>query len=265
MQVRSFGDVDGIEIKEITLRNAAGATASVITWGAVLRDLVVPASSGPQRVVLGLNSIETIGPIRRISAQRPGRFANRIAGGPFHARRARLSRCPPNEKGRTTLHGGPQGLRQAGPWRLEHVEDSSVTLVLDSPDGDAGFPGAVTATCAYTLLEPGTLAVDLTATTDAPTIVNLAHHSYFNLDGSADILDHEVMLNAPSSRPWMPTSSRRARSALSRGRPTTSRRLAADPQRRRNAPTTQFRDRTRCRIRDRPRPCGDGSLAARTA
>ena len=78
---------------------------------------------------------------------------------------------------------------------------SSVTLVMDSPDGDAGFPGALRATCTYALLEPGTLLVDLHATCDAPTIVNLAHHSYFNLDGSLDILDHEVMLNAPFQTP----------------------------------------------------------------
>ncbi len=71
-----------------------------------------------------------------------------------------------------------------------------MTLVLDSPDGDAGFPGALRATCVYALLEPATLLVELTATCDAPTIVNLAHHSYFNLDGSPDILDHEVTLAA---------------------------------------------------------------------
>ncbi|MGI3899677.1 MAG: aldose epimerase family protein [Janthinobacterium lividum] len=199
MQVRSFGVADGVEIQEITLRNAAGATASVITWGAVLRDLVVPSPVGPQRVVLGLNSIEDYRTYSPYFGATPGRFANRIAGGRFDLDGQHYELLT-NEKGRTTLHGGPRGFGSI-PWRLDHAEDNSVTLVLDSADGDSGFPGAVTATCVYTLLEPGTLAVDLKATTDAPTLVNLAHHSYFNLDGSDDIRDHEVLLNCPFITP----------------------------------------------------------------
>ena len=199
MQVRSFGDVDGVEIKEITLRNAAGATASVITWGAVLRDLVVPAAHGPQRVVLGLNSIEDYRAYSPHFGALPGRFANRIAGGRFTLD-GTTYHLPTNEKGKNTLHGGPKGFGKR-PWRLDSADVASVTLVMDSPDGDAGFPGALRATCTYALLEPGTLLVDLHATCDAPTIVNLAHHSYFNLDGSPDILDHEVMLNAPFRTP----------------------------------------------------------------
>lgn len=199
MAIASFGQVDGVEIEEITLRNAAGATASVLTWGAVLRDLVVPAPAGPQRVVLGLNTIDDY---RRHSPSFgiiAGRFANRIAGAAFildgrtHALRA-------NEAGRTTLHGGPKGFGSV-PWRLERAEEARVTLSLDSPDGDGGFPGRVRATCTYALLEPGTLLVELEAEADAPTVVNLAHHSYFNLDGSADVRDHEVMLNCPFYTP----------------------------------------------------------------
>ena len=199
MQVRSFGEADGVEIKEITLRNAAGATASVITWGAVLRDLVVPAPTGPQRVVLGLNALEDY---RRYSPHFgaiPGRFANRIAGGQFTLD-GRTFTLPTNEKGKTTLHGGPKGFGKL-PWRLEHAEDASVMLALDSADGDSGFPGHMRATCTYRLAEPGTLVVDLQATADAPTLANLAHHSYFNLDGSADVLDHEVLLNCPFVTP----------------------------------------------------------------
>ncbi len=71
-----------------------------------------------------------------------------------------------------------------------------MTLALVSPDGDHGYPGTLTVTCRYTLAEPATLRVELTATTDAATILNLCHHSYFNLDGSADILDHELEVRA---------------------------------------------------------------------
>ena len=199
MQVRTFGDADGVDVKEITLRNAAGATASVITWGAVLRDLVVPAATGPQRVVLGLNSLEDYRAYSPHFGAIPGRFANRIAGGHFTLDGHDYT-LPTNEKGKNTLHGGPKGFGKL-PWHLDHAEESAVRLVLHSPDGDSGFPGAVRATCTYRLLDPGTLVVDLEAQTDAPTLVNLAHHSYFNLDGGADVLDHEVMLACPFMTP----------------------------------------------------------------
>lgn len=199
MQVRSFGDVDGVAIEEVTLRSASGATASVITWGAVLRDLLVPAATGLQRVVLGLDSLEHYRLYSPYFGATPGRFANRIAGGRFSLD-GRDYALATNEKGRTTLHGGSRGFGTL-PWRIDHLEESTVRLILNSPDGDEGFPGAVRARCTYRLRDPGTLSVELDATTDAPTLVNLAHHSYFNLDGSADVLDHELMLNCPFVTP----------------------------------------------------------------
>ncbi len=207
MDVEKFGEVDGVEVVVATLRSSAGATASIMSWGAVLRDLIVPSSRGPQRVVLGLNSLDEY---RRYSPHfgaTPGRFANRIAGGKFRLD-GKAYQLPLNEKGKNTLHGGPNGFGKR-PWQLAAAEKNSVTLVLDSPDGDAGFPGALRATCVYALLEPSTLLVELTATCDAPTIVNLAHHSYFNLDGSADILDHQVTIDAgfrtPTNADLIPT------------------------------------------------------------
>ena len=198
MDVKTFGVVDGTEIKEIALRSPEGATASIITWGSVLRDLVVPAAGEPQRVVLGLNSLEDYRKYSPHFGATPGRFANRIASGQFRLD-GRSYQLPLNEKGKNTLHGGPQGFGKR-PWSIDAVEDDRVTLVLDSPDGDAGFPGHLRASCTYAL-QGATLVVDLTATSDAPTIVNLAHHSYFNLDGGADVLDHEVMIAASMRTP----------------------------------------------------------------
>ncbi len=195
MQVTTFGDIDGVEIQEIALKTASGATASIITWGAVIRDLIVPASNGPQRVVLGLNSLEEYRKYSPHFGAVPGRFANRIGAGKFTLD-GKTYQLPLNDHGKNTLHGGPQGFGKR-PWSILKVEPHAVTLALDSPDGDAGFPGALRVTCTYALLEPGTLLVDMIATCDAPTIVTLAQHSYFNLDGSADILDHEVTI--PSS------------------------------------------------------------------
>ena len=199
MQVRSFGRADGVEVHEVVLHNGAGATASVITWGAVLRDLVVPAPAGPQRVVLGLNSLDDYRLHSPYFGAIPGRVANRIAGARF-VLDGRSYLLPVNERAGNTLHGGPKGFGTV-PWRLEHAEDASVTLAIDSPDGAEGFPGEVRATCTYALADPGTLVVELIATTNAPTLLNLAHHSYFNLDGSPDVRDHELMLNCPFVTP----------------------------------------------------------------
>jgi aldose 1-epimerase len=87
-------------------------------------------------------------------------------------------------------------------------------LSLESPDWDAGFPGALTATCVYRMLEPATLSVELSAVADKPTIVNLTQHAYFNLDGSSDILDHELTLFSafytPTDAELIPTGEIRA-------------------------------------------------------
>ncbi len=106
------------------------------------------------------------------------------------------------------LHGGTKAFGQRL-WKLGAHDGSSVSLTLELPDGEAGFPGALTATCVYRMLEPATLRVELSAVTDKPTVVNLTQHAYFNLDGSADILDHEVTLFAefytPADAELIPT------------------------------------------------------------
>ncbi len=192
-QVRAFGDMDGVGIEEITIRSPAGAEAKIITWGAVVRDLVVPVDGRPQTTVLGLNSLADYRAHSPSFGAVPGRFANRIGRGQFTLD-GKSYQLLLNEKGKTTLHGGPQGFGKR-PWRLVASDTASVTLALTSPDGDAGFPGTLEATCRYEL-SGTTLRMELTATADAPTIVNLTNHSYFNLDGSADILDHELTVHA---------------------------------------------------------------------
>lgn len=122
-----------------------------------------------------------------------GRVANRIAGGQFSIDGV-THKVPVNESG-VALHGGPAGLGRR-PWSIVDHDRRSVTLAIVSEDGDMGFPGRLTVLCTYRLLEPATLQVSLSATTDKTTPVNLAHHSYFNLDGSADILDHAMRLEA---------------------------------------------------------------------
>ena len=185
-----FGRIDGAPVFEVAIASRAGASAKILTWGAVLRDFVAPTAEGPQRVVLGLNTIEDYLAYSPHFGAVPGRFANRIANGRFtlDGVEYQLDRKPGQQH---TLHGGPNGFGHRL-WTLVASDASSVSLSLDSADGDAGFPGALTATCVYRMLEPATLRVELSAVSDKPTIVNLTQHSYFNLDGSPDILDHEV-------------------------------------------------------------------------
>jgi aldose 1-epimerase len=189
-----FGQIDDAPVIEVTIESKAGASARILTWGAVLRDLVVPTAKGPQRVTLGLNSLEDYIAYSPHFGAVPGRFANRIANGRFAVDGVvhQLDRTPGEKH---TLHGGPKGFGRRL-WKLGAHDASSVSLSLDSPDGDAGFPGAVTANCIYRMLEPATLRVELAAVSDRPTIINLTQHAYFNLDGSPDILQHELTLLA---------------------------------------------------------------------
>ena len=212
MSAHVFGQIDQSPVFEVTIASSAGASAKILTYGAVLRDLVVPSSGGPQRVALGLNTIQDYVAYSPSFGAVPGRFANRIANGRFvlDGVAYQLERRPGQKH---TLHGGPHGFGHKI-WKLGAYDESSVELTLESPDGDAGFPGALTATCVYRFVEPATLRIELSAVSDRPTVVNLTNHTYFNLDGSPDILDHEVRLFAdfytPADSELIPTGEIRA-------------------------------------------------------
>lgn len=188
---RRFGTVGRTAVEEVTLATESGIEAKVITWGAVLRDLVVPGPHGRQRVVLGLNAIEDYVAHSPYFGAIVGRYGNRIGHGRFtlDGRAYDLDR---NEGGHQ-LHGGTAGFGQRV-WTIAEHTRTSVTLVLVSVDGDMGYPGRLVAICTYALIEPATLRLVLEAICDAPTPVNLTTHAYFNLDGSPDILAHRLMI-----------------------------------------------------------------------
>jgi aldose 1-epimerase len=192
----SFGALDGRTVNEVRLEGAGGAiTASIIEYGAVVRDLHVRRRDGVmQRVVLGFDSLDTYVAHSPHFGAIAGRFANRIGGGTFELD-GRRYQLPRNQDGHHSLHGGGRGFGTR-PWRFVQTAADRVTLALESPDGDQGYPGTLHVTCRYALVEPKTLRIALEATTDRPTIVNLCHHSYFNLDGAADILDHDLEVRA---------------------------------------------------------------------
>ena len=211
MTVRVFGEADGRPVHEVTLRSEAGAEAKVFGWGAVLRDLVVPAGQGrSQRVVLGLNSLEDYIRHSPYFGAIAGRYGNRIGEGRFRLG-DRVYQLTLND-GRNSLHGGARGFSNQ-PWQLAAWDSASAAFTLLSPDGDQGYPGTLTVSCIYRLVA-ATLQVELTAATDAETPVNLCQHSYFNLDGSPSILDHNLHLAAdfytPTDAELIPTGEVRA-------------------------------------------------------
>jgi len=202
MAMEKFGRIEGEDVFEITLKLPTGFTAKVINWGAVLRDLIVPTPSGAQHVVLGLNNLDDYRAYSPNFGSTPGRFANRIGDARFSID-GKTFQITPNKGSKHSLHGGPNGFGKRV-WRVGEVTPTSVALHFHSPNGDAGFPGNAEVTCVYSLAPDHSLNIDLTATSDAPTPMNLTHHSYFNLDGSPDARDHEVQIFADFYTPTDP-------------------------------------------------------------
>lgn len=191
--------VDGKETTLILLKNGNGITAAVTNFGARLVSLKVPSEKGLTDVVLGFNSIEEyLKAVGRNYGATVGRFANRIAGGKFRLD-GKTYELPVNNNG-NNIHGGPNGFNEQV-WNIEKSTDSSVMLSLFSKDGTNGFPGNLKVELVYLLTKNNELRIDYFAETDKKTVINLTNHSFFNLNGSGSILDHEVSINADRFTP----------------------------------------------------------------
>ncbi len=197
-QRRVFGALpDGRTVEEVTLRGG-GLTAKVIAWGAVVRDLRLDGRGHP--LVLGLDRLGDYIDHSPHFGAIAGRCANRVAHGRFtldgQARQLELKPGAAHH-----LHGGA-GESQFGrrAWTIADLSDDAVLLTLVSADGEGGYPGRVEVSCRYAL-DDGALSVTLIATTDAPTLVNLAQHSYFNLDGAPDVKAHRLQIVADRYTP----------------------------------------------------------------
>ena len=200
-ETRRFGALESGEAVEAVEIAAGDLRADVIAWGAALRDLRHAARSHP--LVLGYERMEDYLAHPRYFGATAGRYANRIANGRFtlDGRAHQLER---NFLGLHHLHGGTSSFASRL-WTIETASPDSVTLRLVSPDGDGGYPGRVEATCRYEVHPPATLRITYEGVTDAPTILNLAHHSYFNLDGADDVLRHRLRIDASAYLPVDPT------------------------------------------------------------
>jgi aldose 1-epimerase len=190
---------EGDGVAQFTLEGDAGVIAKLIEYGATLTSLEAPDREGRVGpVVLGFDNLEHYLNCGAYLGATVGRFANRIAGGTFslEGRTYQLTR----NEGRHHLHGGGRGF-DAALWRGEAMEaddEVGVRFHYRSPDGEEGYPGALEVSVSYRLDRSGSLRIDYRATTDRATPVNLAHHSYFNLNsgGAAPVLSHQVCIEA---------------------------------------------------------------------
>jgi len=195
-----FGNLpDGTVIDEFTLTNAAGDSVRVITYGGIITSINVRDRDGQRNdVVLGHDTLAGyLGDNSHFGAV-VGRYANRIGGAQF-AIDGQVYKLAANN-GPNSLHGGRVGFDKAV-WKADPIDAvgaAGVKLTHTSPDGDEGFPGALSVNVVYTFNDRGELAIDYEATTDKPTVVNLTNHSYFNLggEGSGDVLGNVLTLNA---------------------------------------------------------------------
>lgn len=203
IETEEFGTMDdGSEVQLFTLKNANGMEVSITNYGGIVTSIKVPDQNGNiENVVLGFDDLEQYKSGHPFFGAIAGRYANRIAKGQFELNGEVYELATNN--GENHLHGGVEGFDKKL-WEAEANEDeNSVTLSYLSPDGEEGYPGNLDVDVTYTLTDNNELRIDYHATTDAPTVVNLTNHSYFNLSGdpSQGILDHVLTINADRYTP----------------------------------------------------------------
>lgn len=189
---------DGTPVHRWTLERA-GVRVRILSYGGIVQSVEVPDRDGRAvNVVLGFADLdgylENPGPYLGALV---GRYANRIAGGRFPLDGLTYALALNNAP--NSLHGGERGFDKRV-WDVEPVEHG-VRLSRVSPHGEEGFPGRLEVSATYTLDESGALHLAYEAVTDAPTVVNLTNHSYFNLGGSGNAGGHELRIAASRFTP----------------------------------------------------------------
>jgi aldose 1-epimerase len=204
LEEKEFGQTpEGTVVRLFTLRNAKGAVAKVMNYGAIITELHMPDRSGRlTNVVLGADNWEAYRKGFPASAAVIGRFANRIAKARFSLEGVEYKLTA--NSGPNHIHGGRRGFAQVV-WQAKALpvqeHEAAVQFSYFSKDGEEGYPGNLTVTVTYTLTDDNELRIDYGATTDKATPVNLTNHGYFNLAGGGDALGHELWLAADRYTP----------------------------------------------------------------
>jgi aldose 1-epimerase len=193
---------DGKPVELYTLANSKGMTATIMTYGGIVTSLKVPDKNGNLGdVVLGYDNLDGYIKSTPYFGALIGRYGNRIANGKFSLDGVTYQLATNN--GVNSLHGGLKGFDKVV-WTarpLPTAHGPALILTYVSPGMEEGYPGTLSVTATYTITEDNELRVDFSATTSAKTVVNLTHHSYFNLAGKGDILNHVVVINADKFTP----------------------------------------------------------------
>lgn len=189
----AFGTIAGTEVPLIRIEGGSGVTAALCPYGARLVSLAVPDRTGAAvDVVLGHDDLQSYLDYPTYFGATCGRYANRIVAGRFvfDGREVALDR----NEGKNHLHGGSEGFDRKL-WQIVSRGEDHVTFSTTSPDGEMGYPGTIEVSTTYRLTGMK-LVTEMTARTDAPTVVNIVNHAYFNLAGQGDVLDHLLELPA---------------------------------------------------------------------
>lgn len=193
---RPFGRLpDGTVVMALTIGATPGPVVELLTLGATVHRLEIACGDGVRRnVVLGHADVAERMTSGDYIGGTIGRYANRIAGGRFELDGREIV-VGAHDRG-NSLHGGPDGFDRRVWDVVEQTPDDAV-LALVSPDGDQGFPGTVSARVRYRV-DGDRVVVTMEATTDAPTVVNLTNHAYFNLDGEGTGTIDDHLLTVPA-------------------------------------------------------------------
>jgi aldose 1-epimerase len=194
-----FGQTGNNETVQIVEIAGGGLTARVMSWGAGIQNLHLKGHAAP--LVLGFSSFNDYLEHSPYFGVNAGRSVNRIRDGRLVIDGV-SHQVEKNFRGKHNLHGGSQGVGTRN-WTFVAVSKDEAVLEIRCADGNMGFPGNLDVRCTYRVSGKGILSVLLEAVTDKPTICNLAHHSYFNLDdgGLSEGLDHKVMIAADAYLP----------------------------------------------------------------
>jgi aldose 1-epimerase len=206
LQQETYGKMpDGTEVEIFTLTNKNGLKARVTEYGAILVSMETPDKSGKSAdITHGYDTLDGWLTNTSYFGATVGRFGNRIANGKFTLDGKEYTLATNNDPGGIPchLHGGIKGFDKVL-WSGKPVGEDGVEFTYVSKDGEEGYPGNLTINVTYSLNDDNELKWEAKATTDAPTVINLVHHSYWNLSGdpTTTINDHLLTLNAPSYLP----------------------------------------------------------------
>ena len=203
LQQQPYGMVKpGAYADLFTLSNQHGVVVAFTNYGGIITNVHTPDRHGQSGdIVLGYDKLEEYVAKNPFFGCLVGRFGNRIAQAKFTLNGKEYALLKNN--GQNHLHGGAVGFDKVL-WAAEPFSKPDavgVELSYTSADGEEGYPGTLAVTVTYSLSDDNAFRIDYHATTDKATILNLTNHTYFNLAGKGDILDHTMMLAADSFTP----------------------------------------------------------------